>query len=313
MIRNAEKLLAAPLAGAYLDTSVVRSYSGTDTWLKHASTHTSILTVIELLDGATVTQKEYFARRAAIRRLLDFEIPIARYLPIVTVMRAFPYVHDSVDLSTKAYYSVMTLAAAMIEIESSEQFDILLKNSPVWLSLQAEYSSFARNYVGSFTAQTKELRHAFSSSPAPDLAKLGIDDSLSTSARMRQFTNSPFNRAASLFALAKSAAVSIGQGEDVATERAIYESYNQLARPYVDVISVAFVTRMGNSELPTINDLYDQEHFAYLEPNVLLVSNDKRMRGLASTIGQTAVDSAEFRSMAQIEIAKRQRQVASSP
>jgi len=302
---SAAELLSVQSPGAYLDTSVVRAYSGKDTWLKHASAHTSVLTLIELLDGSTAKVTEYLARRAAIKRLIDFDIPIMRYLPIITVMRAFPYVHGSIDLSTKAYDTVMDLAEVMMKTECAKDFEVHLNSSPVWLKLQQEYSSFARDYLASFTDQTKSMRNAFASSSNQDLAKLGIDKELKTSDRMRSFIKNPLNRASSLFALAKASAISIDQRGNEKVEKAIYESYNQLARPYIDAIATTFITRMSDSELPAMNDLYDQEHFAYLEPNVLLVSNDKRMRVLASTIGLKAVGNIEFRRMAQFEIAKK--------
>lgn len=78
-----------------------------------------------------------------------------------------------------------------------------------------------------------------------------------------------------------------------------------MAVPYIDAISISLTTRMSANEVPAVNDLYDQEHFAYLEPTVLLVSNDKRMRALANTIGLRSVGSIEFRRIAQLEIRKR--------
>lgn len=303
MFKNTPELFAVQMAGAYLDTSVVRAYSSKDTWLKHASAHTSVLTIIELLDGCTTKQSEYSARRSAIRRLIDWEIPIAPFLPIMTAMRAFPYVHNMTDISTKEFDTVMALAMIMIETECVEKFDAHLEKFPVWIALKKGYAFFARNYVESFGDQTKTLRNAVQNSSAKNLKNLSIDESISTNDRMGELIKSPMCRNISLFALAKAAAVSIGKGNNVDIEMEIYKSYNQSAIPYIDAISVGFITRMSRGELPQVNDLYDKEHFAYLEPKVLLVSNDKRMRALASSIGLTVADHIKFRSMAQERIA----------
>lgn len=297
-------LLWIPTAGAYLDTSAVRAYSGKDTWLKEASAYTSILTVFELLDGCCSSQREYNARRGAVERIVKM-LPIAAYPPILTAMRAFPYVHSFIDLTTNKFDILRWLAEKMVEIKNVRDFDELQQSTPSWLELQADYTAFALGFIASFQEQTKMPRAAFEAASTTDLDKLEIDATLGPSARMEAFAKGRLNSSSSLYALAVAASISIGLGNDVDSHRAIYNSYNQLSRPYVDALSNAFITRMSRRELPHRNDLYDQEHFAYLEPGVLLVTEDRRMRGLAARIHVEAVDSKEFRKRAHAAIAKR--------
>lgn len=300
----AEKL-AVPLAGAYLDTSAIRAYSSGDTWLKDASAHTSILTAIELLDGSTASQYEYMRRRAAFRKITSMGVVLSSpYLPLLTVMRAFPYVHDLLEISTVDFETVAKLIDVMLQTESAAEFDVYLRRNEQWVTIQANFANFAKQVVGDFGSQSKALRDQFARASAAELAKLGLEANQSTRERMASFVHNPLNRACSLLALAYSVAIAIGR-DDESTQRAIYDSFNQLALPYVDAISVSFTERISRGELPQENDVYDQFHFAYLEPRVLLASNDQRMRALASKIGLTAVDANEFRRLAQISIAER--------
>lgn len=292
-------------AGAYLDTSVIRAYSINDIWLKHASAHTSVLTIFELLDGCTSSQEQYQSRQAALRKLLDLGIRICPHMPMQVVMRAF----DDIDWDwhqspTSQFDLLIELVAAMLHTKSACEFAVYLQHCPDWLALQSAYSGFVRGVIGPFAGQTREVRNAFGRAPATDITTLGLEPEGSAHERMKDFTHTPHVRRLSLTALVHSIAVTIGQ-DDQTTRQRILESYNQMAWPYICAVAVSLMGRMSRGEQPQQNDVFDLEHFAYLEPSVLLVSNDRRMRTLAIDIGLSAVDGDAFRVMAQDNLAER--------
>jgi hypothetical protein len=199
----------------------------------------------------------------------------------------------------------MALAHSMIATEDAANFDKHLQSNHRWLQIRAGYASFVSSFVDSFLESAKMLRGVFEAAPAAHLDSLGIDATLSTTGRMLAFAKSEFNTMCSLYVLTLATAESIGRGDDQATQGAIFDSYNGLAKPYIDAMSNAFILPMSRRDQPHRNDLYDQDHFAYLEPNTLLVTEDKGMRRLASSIGVQAVSSVEFRERAHAVAAER--------
>jgi hypothetical protein len=118
---------------------------------------------------------------------------------------------------------------------------------------------------------------------------------MSTNARMEQFTSSDLNFAASIYSYSLHAAECLGCPKDWEFKAQIYDSYNGLARPYLLALSRVLLDRMRRGEVVGVNDSYDLDHFAYLEPAVTLVTNDKRMAALGRTVGIRTMNSVELR------------------
>jgi hypothetical protein len=92
-----------------------------------------------------------------------------------------------------------------------------------------------------------------------------------------QLISGGLNFDSSVYAYTLHAAECMGRPDDWDFMRAVYESYNGLAQPYFRALSRSQLGRMQRGEVTGRNDSYDLDHFAYLEPGVVLVTNDRRM------------------------------------
>jgi hypothetical protein len=69
--------------------SAVRTLSGRTRRLANTYVFTSVLTVLELLDGCCITQSEYAKRRAALNTIIASKIPVVPEMPAVAIARSF--------------------------------------------------------------------------------------------------------------------------------------------------------------------------------------------------------------------------------
>jgi hypothetical protein len=285
---------SVPIVGFYLDTSALRAYSSRDEWLADAEAFTSVLTLIELLDGCTASELEYAKRSAAVRTLVKFRIHVVPCLPSISVTRAFPVIGANYKLEHTEYDAVNRLAALMLDTPEVENFANLLAADSEWQRVCQAYADMAQSTVLGSTCGGIQLREKFQAASAEELSRIGIAPSLSTGERIEQFTSSELNLATSIYTYALHASECLGYPDDEALQAKIYGSYNGLAGAYFRALSLAQLSRIRRGEIAGKNDSYDLDHFAYLEPGVILTTNDKRMAALAGAVGIRAIRSSEL-------------------
>lgn len=269
----------------YLDTSSVRALSGKSGRLIVGQLFTSILTIFELLDECCKSEIEYGMRKASLKKIINAKIAIALEMPFVKVAKSFTEIAANYNIRNKEAETIMRLAHRMLITSSMEEFKPQIDNDMEWNRIRNAYDDVVRRSINRALTTGLILREKFVSLSNDDLTSLRINSILSPNNRFREFIYGDINRALSIYTLVLMYSEELGRANDVEFQRKIYDSYNGSAEPYIGALSISLLERMEKGEEPAINDTFDLDHFAYLAPNTVLITNDKRMRALATKVG----------------------------
>ena len=270
-----------PLTGFYLDTSAVRALPDRKKQLAGVGAFTSVFTLLELLDGATTSPDEYRRRRAAIRRVLESGMHIVPDMPQVSLTRAFPELAPYYAWRYDDHLSILRLAEAITKTELPGDFHALQTADAQWQSVRQSWADLAARTVADSQSERGKFWKLMEDATPAELAQYGIDPALTTRERFAQFIVSPVNIAASRYVLVLKALESLKRPEDHALGARIDASWNGQGQPYMRVMAIRHLGRLIRKETASGNDAYDQDHFAYIEPDVWLITNDSYMAELA--------------------------------
>jgi hypothetical protein len=140
-------IASIPAVGFYLDTSALRAYSNRDEWLASAGAFTSVLTLIEHLDGCTASESDYAKRRAAIRTVVKLGIRVVPDSPSISVTRAFPTIGLNFEFEHTEYDAINRLATLMLDTPDVADFARLLTSDSEWQLVRQAYADAAERTV----------------------------------------------------------------------------------------------------------------------------------------------------------------------
>ena len=101
----------------YLDTSAVRALSGKRELFSGGQVFTSILTILELLDGCE-DEIEYRKRKAALETMFSAKLAIAPEMPLVNVAKSFAEIAANYTILNTEAETMMRLAHQMLATHS---------------------------------------------------------------------------------------------------------------------------------------------------------------------------------------------------
>jgi hypothetical protein len=283
----------------YLDTCAVRALSRMTNRLESLGALTSVVTMVELLDDPHNygSEESYKIRQTALRTIASSKIPVIPEMPLVRVSQSFPVIGSMYEIENSEMAVISRLAELMVATARVEDFRPQIVSDPEWDKIRTEYKRIAQRHVRNAIIRRKEFRDAFASAPDQMLKDLHIDPGIPRDQRLRAFIDGDLNRSTTIYALTLTLSEQIGRDNDPDYQEAIYNSYDGSAEPYVRALSTALLDRIERGETPAINDAYDTDHFAYLSSDVLLVTDDVRMRALAARAGIKSMAIKELTTM----------------
>jgi hypothetical protein len=278
----------------YLDTSAVRALSGKCDRLISKKIFTSVLTIFELLDGCCASESEYKKRKAALKTIFTAKLAIALEMPDVAVAKSFTEIAANYTIRNPHAETMRRLVYCMLITPTAKEFKPQIYNDPEWNRICSAYDDVVRSSITSASSVGPDLRKGFAIKSCDELSYLRINPELTTDQRFQAFIHGDINRGLSIYVLSQTYSEKLGRGSDVEFCRKIFYSYNGSAEPYIRALSISLLERMERGETPARNDAFDLDHFAYLKPGTVLITNDKRMRTLANKVGVRSVTSEEI-------------------
>lgn len=273
---------ALPVAGFYLDSSALRSLREFNSGWLRVGAFTSVCTLLELLLGATASDQGYTQSRAAIRQVLDSGIAIVSDTPAVSMARAFPALRAYVGTPYYNFLLVVRLAEFVVE------------------------NPFRRDFM-TFVAEQKlrDLWRAHGlqairiASPADDIeppSRQPQDLPLTTQSPGEVTTTASPAPSATSRGFLHRALEAAGRSGDASLVAHIEATWNSRGEPYLKAFSAhadaSFIIQ-GCDDPDTIG----LHHFAYIEPKVRLVTNNKRMADLARQVGLNVSSGTQFNTL----------------
>lgn len=283
----------------YLDTSAVRALSGKCDRLIGGQIFTSVLTIFELLDGCCASEGEYKKRKAALKTIFTAKLALSLEMPLVAVAKSFTEIAANYTIRNTEVETMKRLAYRMFITPSAKEFKPQIDNDSEWNRICGAYNEVVRRSISRAIFTGRVLREKFADISSDDMSSLRINSELPQDQRFQAFIHGDINRALSIYVLSLTYSENLGRGNDVEFQRKIYDSYDGSSEPYILALSISLLGRMERGELPAKNDAFDLEHFAYLTPSTVLITNDKGMRALATKAGVMSATSEEIGSGSQ--------------
>jgi hypothetical protein len=278
----------------YLETSAVRALSGKSEQLISGQIFTSVLTIFELLDGCCASESEYRKRNAALRTIFTAKTFIAMEMPDAAVAKSFTEITANYNIRNNYGEAIKRLAYYMLITPTAKQFNQQIDNEPDWNRIYDAYNKVVRCSITNAKTLRLFIRNGFESRSSDDLLSLRIAPGLPSIKRFHEFIHGDINRGISIYVLSQIFSEKLGRGNDIEFRRKIFYSYNGSSEPYIRALSISLLERMERGETPARNDAFDLDHFAYLKPGTVLITNDKRMGTLAKKVGVKSVTSEEI-------------------
>ena len=276
----------------YFDTSVLRGCSSDLVHLAgRDSSRTSALAILELIAKADESDKEFRARRAAIRAVRQADLSVEWVTPEEKEFNAFPILARGFRYDPGEAASLKALSELLAESEALDDFAAATRRSSL-----AHDPGYFRQYLGRLDdlhtrllAQLgADMRAKWPPSGAKTCEVLGLPSDLTLREFGRTAAAAAIGRSSMLYAYAVALAILFGRPGDVEFERELYECYDGSLDRYLDASAVVAFERPAAGAVPAHNDGADLAHFKYLSPETALVTLDQKMLELGRRTGKVA-------------------------
>jgi hypothetical protein len=252
---------------------------------------TSVLTLIELVDGMIASQDEYRRRRANLLDLEKAHIHIWWDLPEARFYQAFPFLETVLAASENVIDPLRGLLKRVKTCASLDLFDPVLREPTTrdlldWIGTYEERLS--RNFIDAIRTGAGALRQVFQSTSAEQrdrARRLGLRVDGSFSDFCHSLGAHPLNRDLTLYTLVASLCGTWLEDSSDDTLRAVFESYDNSIDAWVDAFAHYSSLKHSQGGSAGRNDGFDLAHFLYLTPGVTLITEDTGMRAVAQAVG----------------------------
>lgn len=265
----------------YLETNALYNLKNIPDDVK-TNSFTSIYALSELITG--ISDETFSKRRSILNQLDRSGIPIDQAFPQEIIFNSFDAFEDY-EFIEQRDESLNNLFQAILKSESISQF----RDSPSYANGQINFDYFkivdehqTQNFVESTITFNTILAEEIVKEPNSSILYDDTTYDLGSKKSVEEFliTVPEFNRSATILAVTNM----ISRFTKVKIPiKEIYESYNGLINPYIEIFSRFVARKTGESGKPGKNDFQDLTHLLYLrnEPARKIVSNDNLFRKFA--------------------------------
>lgn len=283
----------------YLDTSVIRARgNGLQRLADRASLRTSVLAVIELIQGVTSGEKQYDLRSSSLRALMKSGVTIDWAMPEEIQVRCFSEITSRVSYRELRLDSLKGLVNAVIESSSLAglQDRLLALKIDYPLDYFEQYDrGFGTSFINVVSSTNQTLNEAFAAARSGASSTLVPTEVIAAGrASFAQWFSSqlrPVNEAATVAGLARSAVATVGAGvfgRELKEEEAVglvHDSYDGTISAFVSAFSMRAMDYFAGLSAPARNDALDLAHFLYLREGDELVTDDVALGRVGRSVG----------------------------
>jgi hypothetical protein len=261
----------------YLDTSVIRRLGKKLVgWPNAASSYTSILTIVELLNGITKTDKDFRERRSAIVGLLAAEIAIDWQMPQFRLRSAFPQLREKYDIYEERNECIEELLCCLAQCQTRDEF----ARQEATLLLEYDLNYFAtadeaisRTHIDAARKWVPFIRSHFDDPSTIDRrGMVGLPPTASIAQTAERIGASDFEFGMALFAITKVFAVEETYTEELHDD--LFESYDGSIDLFIRACCLQQWREIGRYEMPGRNTGLDLEHLLYVSHGSRVVTAD---------------------------------------
>lgn len=278
----------------YLDTSIIRRLGRRlKTWEHRHRSYTSVLSIVELLNGIGKDVAEFRKRRSAIAGIFLAGIQIDWQMPELKLRCAFTRLRPKYDIFEKRTECIQEIIRCLRESKSADEFVLREANLRLMFPLRyfADYDEImSRQTIESAAKWTPKFHESFAhESTAQWLRFVGLPPGASARELSARVDGSAFDYGTTIFAMTTKFAAEEGIVNEVEKE-ALFRSYDGSCSFYIRALASQQWRQVAWGDMPGRNAGVDFHHLIYLTPGVELVTVDRRMAAAASAAGATLAE-----------------------
>lgn len=277
----------------YLDTSAIRRLGARlESWPYINESYTSVLTLIELLNGVTRDEKEFAHRHSAISGILGGGVPIDWQMPQFRLRCAFPPLRARYDILETRTECIQKLLHCLVRCRSAEEFartekQLALEHGLRYFNEVDE--GISQRFMEAARKWVPINRQNFTDPSMPEfLSMLGLPPTASIATMAAALGGSDFDFGMGLFAVTRQFA-SEGQQYTEEWHDELFRSYDGTIDLYFHAMSHQIWRENGRADMPGRNAGLDLEHLLYVTEGSTIVTTDAGMaRAVIDAGGITA-------------------------
>lgn len=286
----------------YLDTSIVRRL-GTKLWdcPRAAESYTSVLTLIELMNGLCENEKQFRIRKSAIAGLMASEVAIDWQMPDVRLRCAFSELRPKYDIYEKRTECIQKLLTCLATCERPDEF----RSKQAALGLEYGWEHFARmdeeisrGHINAAKKWVPYNREQFHHPATPEfLAMFGLPPDAPIHQAAQVLGGSDFDFGLGLYALTKKFMAEEGLHGFEVHDR-LFRSYDGSVDLYIRAESHQIWRENGRNDMPGRNTGLDLTHLLYVAAGSYVVTTDDGMASATLQAGGAVIGEREFNTSA---------------
>jgi hypothetical protein len=289
------------LLDLYLDTSAIRGQGGAFDAAGPRAFTASALTFVELLNGIGTDDTSYTRRRSAIRRVIENSaIRVIWEFPDQRITNCFGELQRAYQFIEKRVPSLQDILRLVQQHEG--RGDFLTAEQGANVEYHLDYFEHLDNAFGQpfrlatvdGNIQVRSMFDAARSLDSPVVPSFIRQGSFRDFCLWFRDQQRDLNRAITIAALARRAAVQVDSSQPDLLVRRFYDTYDGSIDLFVDALSHATMSMMSDMTGPGRNDPIDLAHFLYLSQRAGLVTNDKKLTEIAISVGVTVFSTVEL-------------------
>jgi len=283
----------------YLDTSAIRRLGKKLVgWPGATNSYTSILAIVEILNGIAKDDREFRLRRSAILGLLDAEIAIDWQMPQFRLRCAFPPLREKYDIYEKRNECIETLLRCLVKCQTLDDFtrhEAALRLEYGLSYFGAADEAISRAHIDAATKWVPFTRLHFNDSSTVDLRQMfGLPPGASIAETAERIGASDFDFGLAVFAVTKVFAAQEMNTEEFHDE--LFYSYDGSIDLYFRATCFQQWQEIGKNYMPGRNTGLDLEHLLYVSDGAQVVTGDIAMANSVLRAGGSVLSDETFDS-----------------